>query len=314
MFKPLPDLLWDTWCVGSLVGIWPRFIEPRLLTTTTLEIRLPGLKRDLKALAFSDLHFQAGISSSFLQKILRKSVAFKPDLVFFLGDFLCDSELYAPSQLQSFLQAFKPPLGGYAVLGNHDYAAPVSVNNLGDYDLCEKENPFKKAFQRLAYPLVLSRKVTERAKKVKEHPELLAVLKKTPFKLLNNQTQVIQKGDLHLNITGLGEHMLGRVQPAEAFKKFQPGVPGIVLVHNPDAVPHLIDQPGNLILSGHTHGGQINLPWIWKRLSRMEEPQFKEGRFEFPSKTLYVSRGVGSVKPFRWYAPPELVLIHLKGA
>ena len=155
--------------------------------------------------------------------------------------------------------------------------------------------------------------MSDRAKRIKDHPHLADVLKKTPFKLLQNQTVAIHQGDLKLNLTGLGEYVLDRADPEAAFKGVDPSSPGIILVHNPDMVPKLLKYPGNLILSGHTHGGQVNLPWIWKKLTLMEQIRFKEGRIEEDGKTVFVSRGVGSVKPFRWNAPPELVLIELRG-
>lgn len=277
-----------------------------------MNIDVPGLKNDVKIAAFSDLHLNAETKDSFLKKLSSQINAFQPDIIFFLGDFLCDGEIENRKRLVDFLNEFSPPLGAFAVLGNHDYAEPVSLNSAGDYDVSSKKSHLKKVFQRLFNKIVLTGKVTKRASEVKEHQELKALLKETPFTLLNNETVKVNAKGYRLNVTGLGEYVLGRAKPEIAFKNFEPKYPGIVLVHNPDMIPHLEKYPGNLILSGHTHGGQVNLPWIWKKLTLMEHARFKKGLVNEGNKTVFVSRGVGSVKPFRWNAPPELIKIQLK--
>lgn len=301
----LADILWDGWCILSLVGIWPRFIEPKILKVKQLHIRAP-VKRKLKIAAFSDLHFNPKTPEKFLLKITSKVMNFEPDLIFFMGDFLCDGHLYQEKRLERFLNTFKAPLGCFAVFGNHDYDEPVSINSYGEYDVTEREAHFSKAFNRIFNDIKLKGITTERASKVKEHESLANLLYKTPFKILNNQTHVVE--DL-VNVVGLGEYSLGKAHPHLAFHHYQKDLPGIILIHNPDLIPKLKDYPGELVLAGHTHGGQINLPWIWKKLTIMENLQYKEGLVEEEGRSIYITRGVGSVKPFRWNAPPELCLI-----
>jgi len=118
--------------------------------------------------------------------------------------------------------------------------------------------------------------------------------------------------DACLNVCGLGEYSLNKCCPEIAFKTYDVNSPGIVLAHNPDSMPMLMDFPGDIILCGHTHGGQINLPWFWKKFTLLENMQFKKGLFQIHNKWLYVNRGVGSVMPFRWFALPEIALITLE--
>lgn len=304
----IADILWDSWCILSVVGIWPRYIEPKILKTNKFTIKC-SVEGNLKIAAFSDLHFNPSLSDKFLAKITSQVMKFKPDLIFFLGDFLCDGHLYQKERLEKFLNTFSAPLGCFAVLGNHDYAEPVSINEHGEYDITERESHFSKAFTRIFNNIELKAISTERALNVKDHDELIDLLYSTPFKLLNNHSEVV--GD-SVNIVGLGEYSLGKAHPKIAFKHYCENLPGIVLVHNPDMIPRLEEFPGQIILCGHTHGGQINLPWIWKKLTVMEHLKYKEGLIEENGKTLYITRGVGSVKQFRWNAPPELCLITLE--
>lgn len=312
------DFLWNLWCVISIVGIWPRFIEPNLLLTTPLTLpiqKLPADLEGLKILQFSDLHISPSTTDFFIQSLIRKIKSLKPDLIVFTGDFLCYSKFGDKEKLRYLLTALSAPYGCYAVLGNHDYAKTISINSEGEYDIQENTSSLiSKGFARLTAKTVLKKRTTERAKAVEPHAELISLIQETPFLLLNNETHFVSIKDSGLNISGLGEYTLGRCQPELAFRNYDYNYPGITLLHNPDAFPLLNAYPSDIVLSGHTHGGQVNLPWLWKKFTLLENMKYKKGLFHVGNKWLYVSRGVGSVMPFRWFAPPEIVTITLERA
>ncbi|KAF3362471.1 hypothetical protein PHSC3_000943 [Chlamydiales bacterium STE3] len=307
---------WDLFFLCSLLGIWPRFIEPNLLYLSRFTLPIPRLPKPLsglKIIQVSDLHFGPQLSDRYLQRLRHKIHQETPDLIFFTGDFICRSELKDPTRLKTFLNSLKATYGRYAVLGNHDYTQYVSVNASGDYDIFEEENSqFNRGFKRFFKNLNLSGKATSHVNKLKPHPTLEEILQECHIHLLQNQTKTVQIEGHRINITGLGEHMLNRVEPEVAFSNCDPKLPTFVLVHNPDAIPKLTSYPGNLILAGHTHGGQINLPWIWKKVCVLENPQYKRGLFQEKGKWIYVSRGVGGTTPFRLFSPPEVVLFTLE--
>lgn len=311
------DFIWDLWCIASIIGIWPRYIEPNLLSTTRLSIKtkdLPQALHGLKILQFSDLHWHERISPTFLDKLLKKAAALQPDLIVFTGDFLCYSILPDPEPLKDFLSAFDAPYGCYAVLGNHDYEKYVSVNEDGDYDTHGKTNsPIKKGWKRLLTPKSLTTKTTDRVRSLSYHHDLIECLKQTPFQLLHNETTVVRIKDSALNICGLGEHMLGRCLPELAYQKYDRRFPGIVLLHNPDGLPSLKGYPGDLVLCGHTHGGQVNIFGLSNKFMFLENPRMKRGLINFSNRHVYVNRGTGSVMPFRWFSTPELLLLTLEG-
>jgi len=308
--------LWDLFCTVSIVGIWPRFIEPRLILTThkNLPIRnLPKELYNLKILQISDLHFHYQTSPSFLNQLIDKCQKLRPDLIVFTGDFLCYSQLEEPERLKTFLGRFDAPYGCYAVLGNHDYASFVSVNGQGDYDLIEPStaSSLSRAFSRLQTTITLTKHTTERARATPLHIDLLSLLEDTPFQVLHNSTRAISIKGTKLNICGLGEHTVGKMDPQTAFSTYNKEYPGIILLHNPDGAPHLRDYPGDIILSGHTHGGQVNLPWMWKKFTTLENMHFQKGLIKCDDKWLYVNRGLHSVLPFRWFSPPEILSLTL---
>ncbi|HEV8051965.1 MAG TPA: UDP-2,3-diacylglucosamine diphosphatase LpxG [Parachlamydiaceae bacterium] len=316
--KSTSPLLWDLFCTSSLIGIWPRFIEPRLIFTTCLNLPIPNLSDDLagfKILQISDIHFNNFTSEAFLNKLIKKCEALKPDLIVMTGDFICYSNLDEPERLKSFLQRFHAPYGCYAVLGNHDYASFVSVNDNGDYDIIDSSaasSSLSRAFLRLAKTTTLTKTTTEKAKNTPFHLKLMEMINDTPFKLLHNETSTISVKNTKLNICGLGEYCLKKINTDQAFKNYDEQYPGILLLHNPDGAPSLKDCPGDVILSGHTHGGQVNLPWMWKKFTLLENMKFKKGLVKSDNKWIYINRGLGSVLPFRWFSPPEILLLTLE--
>src|ERR1700722_3581136 len=91
----ISDLLWDCWCIASVIGIWPRFIEPNLIATTKLNIKIENLPKSLegfKILQFSDIHLHPGMADCFLKKLKDKIQGLAPDIIVFTGDFLCYSQ------------------------------------------------------------------------------------------------------------------------------------------------------------------------------------------------------------------------------
>lgn len=312
----LSDRLWDLWCLVSVIGIWPRFIEPRIISSTKLSLPVnsfPAELNGLKVAQFSDLHLNPKVSQKFLDRLVSKINQFEPDIIVFTGDFLCNSEVKDPERLQRTLKRFKAKHGCYAIVGNHDYQLPVSINEAGYYDIQQSQaSMIKQGFKRLLSPLYPVGEVSERAKKIPINTDLIRILNDTPFRILNNQTETLSINGAYLNITGLGEYMLGKCLPDTAFETYRRDAPGIILSHNPDSFPMLKKFPGDLILAGHTHGAQVNFPFVWNHFTLMEQPHYKRGLFSLENKWLYVNRGIGSVMPFRWFSTPEITLITLE--
>ncbi len=312
----LSSMFWDLWCMASIIGIWPRFIEPKMISTTHLTLPLPRLPKGLdglKILQFSDLHLHRRVSESFLNKLVKKVRKLSPDIICFTGDFLCYGLLDDSQRLQRLLRAFAAPYGCYAILGNHDYQNYVSINDNGDYDLMDLNvSTRRKGWKRLFNSISLTGKINPRVHDIPLNQQLVDLLKERPFELLHNETRCIAIKDCHLNICGLGEYMLGRCNPKEAFREYNTSYPGIILAHNPDSLPSLKEYPGDVVLCGHTHGGQVNLPGLYKKFMLSENQELHRGLHKIHDKWVYVNRGMGGVMQFRWFSMPELLLLTLK--
>ncbi len=307
---------WEGWCVCSLVGIWPRWIEPNLLFFSRINVVVPQLSRSfdgLKILHVSDLHWSADFSRLLKKQLLHQIASLEVDLVVFTGDFISKAKLEDKENLQSLLNAFKARFGCFAVLGNHDYAQFVTVGKSGDYEVdASSSSVLASGFNRLLRKIKPTGRVANSAKEVDYHQELVDLLKQTPFELLNNTTRQVSVQGEWINICGLEEHCLGRSNPLRAFQNYNPQFPGIILSHNPDAIERLSEYPGDLILSGHTHGGQVNLPFLWDRFTLVERTDLKRGLKKVGKKWIYISRGIGSIMKFRWFSPPQISLLTLR--
>ncbi len=314
--KKWVDWCWDAWCIFSLIGIWPRFIEPKLISTSKIQLSIPNLPRPLEGLnilQLSDLHWHSKFSSRFCKKIINKINRIYPDLIVFTGDFLIRSQLENAKGLCQLLSSLKAKMGCYAILGNHDYDKYVTVNKLGDYDV--EEIPYSKnlhkGFKRLFGSTNLTGKVSSGAQMTGIHTDLIQLLEKTPFQLLHNTSATVYHKNSGINICGLGEYSLGRCLPEQAFQNYRSEYPGIVLTHNPDSIPKLLEYPGDIILSGHTHGGQINLPILREKFTQIEQMHLMRGLKKLNDKWIYINRGLGGAMPFRWFSTPELTLFTL---
>jgi predicted MPP superfamily phosphohydrolase len=100
-----------------------------------------------------------------------------------------------------------------------------------------------------------------------------------------------------------------------AVKNTKQDVLNILLSHSPDLIHEAANQNVDLMLSGHTHGGQICLPGFGALYSPAQlGREYNAGKFDFEDTILYISRGLGHVfLPLRFFCPPEITVINLIG-
>ncbi len=245
--------------------------------------RLPKAFRGFKIAQLSDLHSSPLVDKAHLDEAVNLALAEKPDLVVLTGDFIGHTLRTSRDEVHEFdsmyldnlvnsLGRAKAPYGTYAVLGNHDFWSGPKVTE----SLCH-------GFEtRAGIPVLRNQSIS--LKKGKDSIQLLGI-------------------DDYWNSWNLGKAL--RKVPMESVK--------ILLSHNPDinqriSSSHKID----LVLSGHTHGGQISLPFIGAPFSPTRDRRYIKGLVRDGDRQTYITRGVGHlVVPIRFNCPPEVTLITL---
>ena len=146
-------------------------------------------------------------------------------------------------------------------------------------------------------------------------PELVAdVVRRAGAELLLNRHRVIHRGLASLAVAGVDDLAHGAVRVADALEGVPASTPVVLLSHNPDLVEYLPpDLRIDLMLSGHTHNGQLHWPLIGPlTVPSQFGRRYLHGLHHVRDTWLYVSAGVGSgAIPIRWGNPTELPVLRL---
>jgi predicted MPP superfamily phosphohydrolase len=132
---------------------------------------------------------------------------------------------------------------------------------------------------------------------------------------LLNAPLVLERGAAQLAVSGVGDLQCDAIDFTAAFSGVPSSVPRIVLSHDPDVFAYWPAEVRlDLMLSGHTHGGQAYLPVLGPPFVPSQFGfRYLKGHFREAGRQLYVSRGVGAAgAPIRWKCPPELTLVVLR--
>ncbi|MDO8811281.1 MAG: metallophosphoesterase [Gallionella sp.] len=222
----------------------------------------------------SDFHAGPLTSHQLLVEALDMLEMQKPDVVLLGGDYVT-GHAYNINPLCSLLERFCPPLGIYAVLGNHD--------------LCTDD------------------------------VHIVTQLEKTGVHVLMNANIRLPPPYDGISICGIEETEYGNPSVSQTLK--DASQTRILLMHSPNGVHLFNDEQIDLVLCGHTHGGQIVLPNGFAPYIPQPEGcrKYAHGCFDLPRQKghLLVSRGIGcSLLPVRFLAQPEVHLceIHSNGA
>lgn len=250
------------------------FVEPWIIVVKKLNV---GMKAEKKvSIAFiSDFHVGPYKGRNFMRRIVKKTNALKPDVVLLGGDFLYN---YASDpNLLDPLKELKAPLGIFGVMGNHDSGRDV-----------------------LKGRVTLTKDRTQDVEKI---------LNECGVTVLHNEWKDVGP----FVLAGTDDYWMESYELGKTLSDIPDGKPVVLLTHNPDAIMDDRTHRADLILSGHTHGGQVRLPFIGAVSPIPNElgRKYDRGTFALPKETtLIVSHGVGeSMARPRFLTVPEILFI-----
>ena len=260
--------------------------SPRLERVDVDLKHLPQACGGLKAAVLTDIHAGPLVPRELVRRGVDMVMAEKPDVIFLTGDFVSGATRFLwttyggfrPEDLEGLkaeLTRLEAPLGRFAVLGNHDFWSGRAV-----------------------------------AGKIEQ------ALTSIGIDVLRNEWVKVSRGDCEFIVAGVDDYW----EDSYSLKKATAGIPEnmdlILLSHNPDVNEDVenLDRPVDLIVSGHTHGGQIVLPWIGAPyLPSPFGQKYRAGLVRDGERQTYISRGLGVFfVPVRLNCPPEITLLTLR--
>ena len=257
------------------------FIEPKLITVKEQKItinNLPDNFNGFKIVHISDIHYGKIFDQKQLQKLVDSINEQKPDIVVLTGDLL-DKNTYinqnTVTQISTLLNKINATAGKYAINGENDL----------NFD------------------------------------EWMTIITKAGFKDLNNTYDTIYKdGYQSIFIAGastkedklsINDKLKTSIDYLNSFEKDGP-IYKILLIHEPDTIDELTVNPFNLILAGHSHGGQVRLPLIGPLIYKEGAIKYHNNYYKIENTDLYISNGLGASNyNFRLFNTPSYNLYRL---
>ncbi|MEA2570002.1 MAG: uncharacterized protein QOI24_2003 [Acidobacteriota bacterium] len=143
--------------------------------------------------------------------------------------------------------------------------------------------------------------------------EVRAAMEARGVEFLTNRNVTIQRGDDRIQLLGVDEIYRGTPDVGAAFENIDPSLPTLAVSHHPDVIDLLGGRVVDLLVCGHTHGGQIRFPFFGAIVvPSAHEDEFASGFHRVGNVLMYVSRGLGSIPPLRILCRPEVATFVLR--
>lgn len=251
-------------------------VEPNWFERTATQVKLPckRLTSPVRILHLSDLHASLYVPFSLIESAVELGLGAKPDVICLTGDFVTDATPFDQTAYSRILRRLSSAAPIFATLGNHDGGAwGASVGGLKDSSM------------------------------------ICALLRASNIPVLHNRSQVVWVRDQAIRFAGVPDLWSEPIDGDRAFANVPVNDPAILLAHNPDTKDVLADRPWDLMLSGHTHGGQVVLPILGERFVPVRDKRFVAGLKPWNGRQVYVTRGVGSIDGVRVNCRPEVTVL-----
>ncbi|MFO0967052.1 MAG: metallophosphoesterase [Gemmataceae bacterium] len=258
-------------------------VEPTWLEVNRHDIpiaSLPDSHHGLRLVQMTDFHAGKHVTPKYLNEAVDAAMAEAADAVVLTGDYIHKGGRHV-DDVARVLGRLHAPLGVYAVLGNHDY----SVRNSLGY----------RRYKTL-------------------HQTVADALSNRGIRVLHNETLPLTRGDRHIFLSGVADLWSRVCDPHLALAGLCPNTPRIVLAHNPCTIERLGEHRCDLMLSGHTHGGQVKLPLVGPVALGPKGRRFAAGFYRHGKSTVYVNKGVGFGLKLRYGVRPEIAVFTLRHA
>ncbi len=274
--------------VGGVV--YPTFIEPHRVRVSRVPVRIRGLPRAFDGLTvaqLTDLHRSRYVSREYLDRCIDIVNAIQPDLIAFTGDYISHGRRRGERARLVYgdLDEAHENAREVAASLSRARAKRGAFASLGNHDHWYNAAEVTRLIEHAGIPV------------------------------LRNASATVRINGEALPVVGLGDLWEEGVDVARAFANVDSPF-ALVLMHNPDFFEHWPRPGAHLILAGHTHGGQVNIPFVGPPVvPSIYGAKYAQGLFQRGDTQMYVSRGVGLIyPPVRFNCPPEIAVFQLRRA
>ena len=264
---------------GATLPSYAFAVEPKWLDQTFTSIPLSGVahRSGIRILHLSDMHASAVVPFSLIERAVDMGLETKPDIVCMTGDFITNRKPVDGVEYRRVLKKLSAHAPVFATLGNHD-GGPWTTR-VGGYA---------------------------------DSSVVRDLLKDSGARLLHNRSEIVRIKGQAVRFAGVGDLWNEEVDADAAFGcDGGPRIPTILLAHNPDTKELVADRPWELMLCGHTHGGQVLVPGIGTRFVAVRDKEFIAGLKRWNNRYIYISRGVGNLGGIRLNCRPEVTTLEV---
>jgi hypothetical protein len=261
------------------LGLYGSEFERHDLQVEEHTVRLRGLAdsfHGMRIAQISDLHYDEYTEPYFIREVVARVNALRPDVVLITGDFVS----YGPLSRRFGARHANPCA---ALLQNLE--CPLRFAVMGNHDAEVGEAIVTDALTTHGIPV------------------------------LENRYVPLERDGRRLWIGGVGDVMHRKVllESAVPPRPLRGNDPVVLMAHEPDFANRVARYGGvDLMLSGHSHGGQVRLPLVGPLILPPMGKKYVQGFFQVGAMTLYVNRGIGTVGiPVRCWCRPEITMFTL---
>lgn len=260
----------------SLVIIYSYFIGTSGLKVKEYNIKnknIPNEFYGLKIVQLSDIHYGYHFNKKKLENVVKKINEIKPDIVVLTGD-IVDNKISKEekNELVEELSKIEVTIGKYAIKGNHDY-------DFKDFD---------------------------------------QVVNDSNFINLNDTFDIIHGNNSNIMISGVSTNLHGKNKINEKLDSSKKYLENnsvnykILLLHEPDYIDDIKDISYDLALAGHSHNGQVRLPFIGAIYTPKGAKKYYQEYYKVKNTDMYISNGLGTtIMNLRLFNRPSISLYRL---
>lgn len=226
----------------------------------------------LKIVHLSDIHFGSTITENDLDHLVNKVNELNPDIVVITGDIIDERISYDKNILIDYLKKIQSKLGKFAISGNHDLPLDDFNSIVEESGFTNLDNTYKLIYANSSKPIIISG------------------ISSNYSDSSNIDTKTAKFDNYIANLTD-------DIKP----------IYSILLIHEPDFIDSLNIDNYDLILAGHSHGGQVKLPLIKKLYTPYGAKKYYDEYYKVNQTDLYISSGLGTSKlKFRLFNRPSI--------